>query len=89
MTRAFVTKHLRHNRNGTISYRRRIPERVQKFTGKKEFVKLLGKSEAEALRRYAPVDAESERHWRWFCFALSFRHCYVGQNDTVSRRQSV
>ena len=80
MARAFVTKHLRHNRNGTISYRRRIPEQVQKFTGKKEFVKLLGKSEAEALRRYASVDAEFERLIRTGTVAND-------NNDRVSAKQ--
>lgn len=54
MTRSLVIKHLRIQENGTYKYRRRVPQKLQKTLGKTEFVKVLGKSEYEALRNYQP-----------------------------------
>lgn len=50
MTRAFVTKHIRVDNNGTHKYRRLVPKALQKTLGKTEFVKVLGRSQAEAMR---------------------------------------
>ncbi|WP_238372260.1 site-specific integrase [Heliomarina baculiformis] len=61
MTRAFVIKHLRTEANGTRKYRRRVPKGLQSALGKTEFVKVLGKTEQEALRNYGPYHDHVER----------------------------
>ena len=61
MTRAFVIKHLRIEPDGTRKYRRRVPRELQSTLGKTEFVKVLGKTEAEALRNYGPYHDHVER----------------------------
>ncbi|MFX0543721.1 hypothetical protein ACEWPM_018745 [Roseovarius sp. S4756] len=45
-------KHLRTEKNGTVKYRRRIPKDLQQVLGKREFVKVLGKTELEVMRNY-------------------------------------
>lgn len=54
MTRRLVVKHLRIEKNGTYKYRRRVPERLQSALRKSEIVKVLGRSEPEAMRNYLP-----------------------------------
>ncbi|MEX0351090.1 MAG: DUF6538 domain-containing protein [Paracoccaceae bacterium] len=49
-----MVKHLRIEKNGTYKYRRRVPERLQSALGKSEIVKVLGRSESEAMRNYLP-----------------------------------
>jgi hypothetical protein len=48
-------KYVQRTSSGAWRYRRRIPERLQTILDKTEFVKKLGDSEAEALRRYPAV----------------------------------
>lgn len=52
MTRSFVSSYIRTDKNGTRKYRRRVPKHLQSFLGKREFVKVLGKCELEAMRNY-------------------------------------
>lgn len=52
MTRRLMFKHIRTEKNGTIKYRRRVPEKLQSVLRKREFVKVLGKTELEAMRNY-------------------------------------
>ncbi|MDP5220038.1 site-specific integrase [Ruegeria sp. 2205SS24-7] len=49
-----MVKHLRIEKNGTYKYLRRVPERLRSALGKSEIVKVLGRSEPEAMRNYLP-----------------------------------
>lgn len=55
MTRTLVVKHLRIEKNGAYKYRRRVPDRLQAVLGKSEIVRVLGKSETEAMRNYPSI----------------------------------
>ncbi len=56
-----MTKYVRIDSRGNYKYRRRVPENLQSVLGKKEFVKLLGKTGAEAMRNYGPYHEHIER----------------------------
>ncbi len=54
---SFDMRYIQIDSNGRYRYRRGIPERLRPlFGGKREFIKVLGKTEDEALRSYAKVD---------------------------------
>jgi len=61
MTRSLVIKYIRIDKNGIRKYRRRVPQSLQRVLGKTEFVKVLGKSEQEVLRNYAPFHDHVEQ----------------------------
>lgn len=61
MTRRFMTKYIRIDSRGNYKYRRRVPAKLQPTLGKKEFVKLLGKSEPEAMLAYGPFHEHVEK----------------------------
>lgn len=48
-------KHIIIDQNGRYRYRRRVPKSAVAFVGKSEFVKVLGKTESEALSNYGEV----------------------------------
>ncbi len=54
-------KHIVPTKAGTFHYRRRIPKDAAEVIGKREFKRLLGQTEREALRNYPKVNAEFER----------------------------
>lgn len=56
-----MTKYVRIDSRGNYKYRRRVPENLQPVFGKKEFVKLLGKTDAEAMRNYGRYHEHIER----------------------------
>ena len=53
-------KYLRKS-SGTYKYRRRVPEHLVSTLGKTEFVKVLGKTEHEAMQNYGPCHARIQR----------------------------
>ena len=56
-----VLKHVVQTQAGTWHYRRRLPKDVAEVEGRKEFKKLLGATEREALKKFPKVNAEFER----------------------------
>ena len=48
-------KHVQIDQNGYYRYRRRVPKYAKAFVGKTEFVKVIGKTENEALSNYGDV----------------------------------
>lgn len=56
-----VLKHVIRTKAGTWHYRRRMPRDVSGPAGQKEFKRLLGISEREALRNFPKVHAEFEQ----------------------------
>jgi len=61
MTKRFMTKYLKIDNSGNRKYRRRVPGGLQSGLGKKEFVKLLGKTDDEAMKNYGPYHAHIEQ----------------------------
>ncbi|MGR3412333.1 MAG: integrase [Pseudooceanicola nanhaiensis] len=57
----FVIKHVRLEKNGTYKYRRRVPKPLQPVLRKAEIVKVLGRTEREALVAYGPYHDHVER----------------------------
>ena len=55
MSLNLTMKHVQIDQNGYYRYRRRVPEAAKAFVGKTEFVKVLGKTESEALSHYGDV----------------------------------
>ncbi len=51
-------KHVQIDQNGNYRYRRRVPEYAKAFVGKREFVKVIGKTENDALSHYG----QTHRH---------------------------
>lgn len=52
----FSMRYVQKDANGRLRYRRGIPKRLRPlFGGKSEFLKVLGKTEEEALQHYAKV----------------------------------
>lgn len=57
--RNVTVKYLRKNdRTGSFEYRRRVPKSLEKLVAKREFLKVLGKTQSEAVMRYG---AEHEK----------------------------
>lgn len=57
--RNVTVKYLRKNdRTGSFEYRRRVPKSLEKLVTKREFLKVLGKTQSEAVMRYG---AEHEK----------------------------
>lgn len=56
-----VLKYLVPTKAGTFHYRRRLPQDVIALIGRREFKKLLGRTEKEALRNFPTVNEECER----------------------------
>jgi len=56
-----MTKYVRVDSRGNYKYRRRVPANLQSVLGKKEFVKLLGKTDAEAMRNYGSYHRHIEQ----------------------------
>lgn len=51
--RNVTVKYLRKNdRTGSFEYRRRVPKSLEKLVTKREFLKVLGKTQSEAVMRY-------------------------------------
>jgi hypothetical protein len=56
-----TVKYLRENpRTGSFEYRRRVPEALKKLVSKREFLKVLGRNQSEAVMHwtcpaYVPV----------------------------------
>jgi len=57
----FIMRHVQIDANGRYRYRRGIPEKYRKFLGKREFLKVLGTTEAEAIRQYQAVHDHFDR----------------------------
>jgi hypothetical protein len=58
----FSMKHILIEANSRYRYRRGLPERLHPlFGGKLEFLKVLGKTEEEALQRYSKVSARFDK----------------------------
>ncbi|WP_371157526.1 tyrosine-type recombinase/integrase [Jannaschia sp. 2305UL9-9] len=47
-------------RNGNLTYRRRVPKALRQRVGRSEFIKVLGKTEVEALLTYGPYHRHVE-----------------------------
>lgn len=56
-----VLKHVKRTPNGGYEYRRRVPKDIIDTIGKREFKKVLGASEPEALRQYPKTHESVER----------------------------
>jgi hypothetical protein len=55
-------KHIQCDTNGSLRYKRRVPKDIQPlFGGREYFIKVLGKTKAEALARYGPYHKHVER----------------------------
>jgi hypothetical protein len=52
MTKPFSLRYTQLDQNGCWRYRRRVPDRLRPLLGKTEFVKVLGRTEAEALHAF-------------------------------------
>jgi len=61
MTRKFMIKYVRIDSRGNYKYRRRVPAKLQPALGKKEFVKLLGTTDTEAMQNYGPYHEHIEK----------------------------
>ena len=54
-------KHILRDTNGSLRYKRRVPKSIQPlFGGKQYFIKVLGRTEAEALVSYGPYHKHIE-----------------------------
>ncbi len=54
-------KHILRDTNGSLRYKRRVPKSIQPlFGGKQHFIKVLGRTEAEALVSYGPYHKHVE-----------------------------
>jgi hypothetical protein len=59
--RNVTVKYLTKDRKtGHYTYRRRVPDSLKRVTGKREFLKVLGRTEAEALTFYGPFHQRIE-----------------------------
>lgn len=59
--RNVTVKYLTKDRKtGHLTYRRRVPDSLKGITGKREFLKVLGRTEAEALTFYGPFHQRIE-----------------------------
>ena len=56
-----VLKHVKRKTNGGYEYRRRVPKDVADIIAKREFKKVLGSTETEALRQYPRIHDAVER----------------------------
>ena len=61
ITRSLVLKHIHIVKNGTRKYRRRVPHDLQSVLGKKEFIRVLGKTDTEVMRNYHPYHEHVEQ----------------------------
>lgn len=52
MTKPFSLPYTQRDANGRWRYRRRVPDRLRPALGKREFIKVLGASDAEAMRNF-------------------------------------
>jgi hypothetical protein len=59
-----MLKHLKIDENGRYRYRRRVPKTLQATLGVTEFVKVLGKTERDAIAAYGPYHNFVERQIR-------------------------
>lgn len=53
MSKRLQVKYLKFDSRGQYRYRRRVPVGLVKILGKREFVKVLGRTETEALQAYS------------------------------------
>ncbi len=54
-------RHIQRDTNGSLRYKRRVPKSIQPlFGGKQYFIKVLGRTEAEALVSYGPYHKHVE-----------------------------
>ena len=56
-----MLKHVKIDANGRYRYRRRVPQALQATLGVTEFIKVLGKTEREAIAAYGPYHHFVER----------------------------
>jgi hypothetical protein len=61
MKAKLTLKHLKIDANGRYRYRRRVPQPLQVTLGVTEFIKVLGKTEREAIAAYLPYHHFVER----------------------------
>ena len=54
MKAKLVLKHVKIDSNGRYRYRRRVPKALQATLGVTEFIKVLGRTEREAINAYGP-----------------------------------
>ena len=57
----FLMRYVQIDANGRYRYRRGIPEKYRKLLGRREFLKVLGTTEAEAIRQYQAVHDHFDR----------------------------
>lgn len=55
-----TVRHVKRTKAGTWEYRRKVPKHLVAKIGKREFKQVLGKSEAEALKKYQTFHAAIE-----------------------------
>ncbi len=58
---SITLKRVQTTATGAIHYRRKLPKDVREAIGQREFKRLIGHSQKEAVRNYAAADAECER----------------------------
>lgn len=61
MKAKLTLKHVKIDANGRYRYRRRVPQTLQVSLGNTEFVKVLGRTEREAIAAYGPYHHFVER----------------------------
>ncbi len=61
MKAKLTLKHVKIDANGRYRYRRRVPQALQATLGVTEFIKVLGKTEREAIAAYGPYHHFVER----------------------------
>ena len=80
--RNVTVKYLRKNkRTGSFEYRRRVPKALLGLVGKREFIKVLGKSEGEAHIQYG---REHERIEHLVCLS---KYGVMGLSDFEQSRR--
>ena len=60
MTKPLSLPHTQIDANGRWRYRRRVPDRLRRALGKREFIKVLGASDADAMRNFGPYHRHVE-----------------------------
>ncbi|RLP26591.1 site-specific integrase [Mesorhizobium sp. YM1C-6-2] len=58
---SITLKRVQTTATGAIHYRRKLPKDVREAIGQREFKRLIGHNQKEAVRNYAAADAECER----------------------------
>ncbi|MFQ3234403.1 MAG: hypothetical protein ACI82J_002105, partial [Sulfitobacter litoralis] len=78
-----MISHLKYDKaKNSYKYRRRVPEHLQPMLGKKEFSKILGRTEPEAMKNYNAVHQHYEK-------MLQFTPTQLSGSDTKEIKEQI